>query len=233
MKKKMFTLSYDDNVLQDKRLVELLNKYGLKCTFNVNSGIFSDRTHIHTSCGVTFEHFHIEPEEVKDLYDGHEVATHSVTHPSLVGLDEDRFTKEVVGDMEALSALVGYKVNGHAYPGGCFDEETARRLGEKGIRYARTVVSTGTFDFPENPLIWNPTAAHVDGSDGLRVNKKLFELADKFIEAESGLFYVWGHAYELDPYDNWEVIEEFFKKISGHDDIMYLTNSQVLDELGL
>ena len=65
MKKKMFTLSYDDNVLQDKRLVELLNKYGLKCTFNVNSGIFSDRTHIHTSCGVTFEHFHIEPEEVK------------------------------------------------------------------------------------------------------------------------------------------------------------------------
>ena len=54
-------------------LYELLNKYGLKCTFNVNSGIFSDRTHIHTSCGVTFEHFHIEPEEVKELYNTRDI----------------------------------------------------------------------------------------------------------------------------------------------------------------
>lgn len=233
MKKKMFTMSYDDNVLQDKRLVALMNKYGIKCTFNVNSGIFSDRTHIHRYDGVIYEHFHIEPEEVKDLYMGHEVATHSVTHPSLVGLSEEDFTREVVGDMEALSSLVGYKVNGHAYPGGCFDEETARRLGEKGIRYARTIQCTGTFDFPEYPLIWNPTAYHMDPGNGYRTNKKLFDLADEFIKADSGLFYVWGHAYELDPYDNWEVLEAFFKKISGHEDIMYLTNSQVLDELGM
>ena len=231
--KKMFTMSYDDNVLQDKKLVALMNKYGIKATFNLNSGIFSDRTHIHTCAGVTYEHFHIEPEEVRDLYAGHEIATHSVTHPSLVGLDDETFTKEIVCDMEALSSLAGYQVNGHAYPGGCFDEETARRLGEKGIRYARTIVSTGTFDFPEYPLIWNPTVAHVDPTNGFRINKELFDLADKFIKAERGLFYVWGHSYELDPYDNWEVLEEFFKKISGHDDIMYLTNSQVLDELGL
>ena len=36
-KKKAITFSYDDGVTQDIRLIELLNKYNLKCTFNLNS----------------------------------------------------------------------------------------------------------------------------------------------------------------------------------------------------
>ena len=35
--KKAVTFSYDDGVTQDIRLIELLNKYHLKCTFNLNS----------------------------------------------------------------------------------------------------------------------------------------------------------------------------------------------------
>ena len=38
-KKKAFNVTYDDGVLQDIRFVELLNKYGLKGTFNLNSGL--------------------------------------------------------------------------------------------------------------------------------------------------------------------------------------------------
>ena len=34
---KLLTLSYDDGVTQDIRLIELFNKYGLKATFNINS----------------------------------------------------------------------------------------------------------------------------------------------------------------------------------------------------
>ena len=40
-KLKTVTFSYDDGTTQDIRLIELLNKYGLKCTFNLNSGLFS------------------------------------------------------------------------------------------------------------------------------------------------------------------------------------------------
>lgn len=229
----MFTMSYDDNVLQDRRLVSLMNQYGIKATFNVNSGSFSEKTHIHRYEGITYEHFHIDREEVKSLYYGHEVATHSVTHPSLLRLDDAALSEEISDDMKTLSELVGYNVNGHAYPGGLYNESVAFKLGKMGIRYARTINCTETFDVPENPLIWNPTAYHVDPNNGYRINKKLFDLADKFISADSGLFYVWGHSYELDPYDNWEGLEEFFKKISGYDDIMYLTNSQVLDELNM
>ena len=36
-KKKALTLSYDDGVQQDVRFLEILNKHGIKCTFNLNS----------------------------------------------------------------------------------------------------------------------------------------------------------------------------------------------------
>ena len=38
-KMKAVTFSYDDGVTQDIRLLEILNKYGLKSTFNINSGL--------------------------------------------------------------------------------------------------------------------------------------------------------------------------------------------------
>ncbi len=36
---KYLTFSYDDGVTQDIRLIELFNKYGMKATFNINSGL--------------------------------------------------------------------------------------------------------------------------------------------------------------------------------------------------
>ena len=40
---KAITFSFDDAVTQDIRLIELLNKYNLKCTFNVNSELLSKK----------------------------------------------------------------------------------------------------------------------------------------------------------------------------------------------
>ena len=37
-KRKAFTVSYDDGWPQDRRLIGLMNKYGIKGTFNLNSG---------------------------------------------------------------------------------------------------------------------------------------------------------------------------------------------------
>ena len=38
-KRKALTLSYDDGVEQDITLMGILDKYGIKCTFNLNSGL--------------------------------------------------------------------------------------------------------------------------------------------------------------------------------------------------
>ena len=42
------------------------------------------------------------------------------------------------------------------------------------------------------------------------------------------LLYIWGHSYEFDVDRNWDRLEEICRRLSGHDDIFYGTNAQVL-----
>ena len=43
------------------------------------------------------------------------------------------------------------------------------------------------------------------------------------------IFYIWGHAFEMDAeYISWDKFEEFCKLISGRDDIYYEVNSKVI-----
>lgn len=92
---------------------------------------------------------------------------------------------------------------------------------EKQICYARTTKSTFDFKLPEDWFEWNPTCYHRD--------KEVLECADHFIEAdeeEPRLFYLWGHSYEFDVDQNWELIENIAKKLGNRDDIWYCTNGE-------
>ena len=80
--KKYFTLSYDDGVLQDRRLVEIFNRYNLKCIFNINSGFFGTENTL-IRLGKPVAHNKLTQEEAKKVYAGHEISTHSRTHPDL------------------------------------------------------------------------------------------------------------------------------------------------------
>ena len=44
-KLKAITLSYDDGVIFDEKLISILDKHGLKCTFNLDSGLFGVEVH--------------------------------------------------------------------------------------------------------------------------------------------------------------------------------------------
>ena len=84
---KAITFSYDDGVTQDIRLVEIFNKYNLKATFNINSELLGQSAAIERE-GVKISHDKIKPEDLKHIYDGHEVALHTLTHPNLTQIDE-------------------------------------------------------------------------------------------------------------------------------------------------
>lgn len=223
-KKKVLTLSYDDEVTQDRRFVEIINKYGLKCTFNLNSGTFGIVGKCkHYKNGVTVDHIKIPREEAATLYKGHEIAVHTVNHPHLEDLSDDEVRREIKDDMIALSEIAGYEVNGMAYPFGYFDKRLMDIMSECGIIYSRTVEDTHNFDVPNDFLMWHPTINF--GEEGFD------ELVDKFLEDSDSpkLFYIWGHTYEFDAYDSWDRFEEFCKKVSGRDDILYATNKEVYE----
>lgn len=224
-KKKAITFSYDDGVTQDIRLMELFNKYGLKCTFNLNSGFLGQSGELLRE-GVYVRHDKIAPELVRGVYEGHEVATHAVTHPDLTKLSDEEIIREIEDDRIRLSELVGYDVVGHAYPFGTCDRRVADILDTRtGVKYARTVKSTYNFDIQTDLQLFNPTVYHHREMD------EMFRLGEKFINLktdEPKLFYIWGHAYEFDIHNDWKRFEEFLEMISGREDIFYGTNAECL-----
>ncbi len=227
-KKKAITFSYDDGVTQDIKLIELLNKYNLKGTFNLNSE-FLGTPGIMPVGNQNISHYKVHPSDVKRIYDGHEVAVHTLTHPNLTQLDEQEIIRQVSKDKENLSELVGYDVIGMAYPCGGVnnDDRVAEIIKTKtDIRYCRTITSTFSFDPQDNLHRFNPTVYHIMEYD------QLMSLGEEFINMETDtpkIFYVWGHAYEMDySSDGWVKLEEFFKLISNKSDIFYGTNAQVL-----
>ena len=229
-KNKSVTFSFDDGVLQDKRLVDILNKYNLKCTFNLNSSLLGNKNR-HTSMGFDVDHTKILPSEVKSLYAGHEVAAHTKNHYRLTALDDETVISQVEEDRLKLSELCGYEVVGMAYPcGGVNNDDRVAEIikNNTGIKYARTIVSTENFDIQDNLYRFNPTVYHLD-------RKKAFRLAEEFINLKTEtpkIFYIWGHSYELD-YNNeklmtWDYFEEFCKLICNKKDIFYGTNKEIL-----
>ena len=230
-KMKAVTFSFDDGVLQDIRLIGLLNKYSLKATFNLNSELFNGQGILwleepsrHAVCRYT-----IAPKDVKEIYAGHEVAAHTLTHKKLTEVeDESEIIRQVEQDRLNLSELVGYEVVGFAYPGGGINNDA--RCAEiirkhTGVRYARGYRRCESFDLPDDLYQFSPNASadHLD---------KLEVLVDQFLALKTDkpqLLFVVGHAYGLD-YENerWAKLETIFQKLSGHDDIFYGTNKEVL-----
>ena len=226
-KKKAITFSYDDGVTQDFRLVELLNKYGLKCTFNLNSQLLAQKGTLIRN-GLRIAHYKIHPDDVKSLYEGHEVAVHTLTHPNLTQLDEAEIIRQVETDRQNLSELVGYDVVGMAYPcGGINNDDRVADIIRRntGVKYCRTITTNNSFDPQENLYRFNPTAFHLDFENIMALGKAFVELKTDTPK----IFYIRGHAYEMDyGADYWVQLEEFFRLISNKEDIFYGTNREVL-----
>ena len=224
-KMKAVTFSYDDGVTQDQRLIEMLDKYGLKATFNVNSECLG-LPGMQEVRGMKATHNKVQACDVREIYKNHEVAVHTLTHPMLPKCDDAEVIRQVEQDRVNLSELAGYDVVGMAYPGGGVnhDDRVVDLIQRHtGVKYARTIISTYSFELQKDMHRFNPTIFHLD-------HEKLMELGRQFIDAEPKepmLFYIWGHSYEFDFANTWDQFEEFCKLISGHDDIFYGTNREV------
>lgn len=227
-KRKAITFSYDDGVTQDIRLAELFHKYGMKATFNLNSGLLG-RDGALVRDGVEITHIKNPAEDVRKIYAGHEIAAHTLTHPFLPKVEDPaEVIRQVEEDRLRLSDLAGYEVVGFAYPGGGVnhDKRVADLIREHtGVRYARTTDSNASFDLQADLYEFSPTVYHHRDMDGM------FELGEKFLSLtpdKPQIFYIWGHAYEFDIRDEWGRFEEFLQMMSGKSDIFYGTNKEVL-----
>jgi len=225
-KKKAFTMSYDDGVEQDVRLIAIMRENGVKGTFNLNGGCFAPEGTKYPAGQI---HRRMDLQTSLEAYKGDdiEVAVHAYTHPFLEAIPPATAMMQIVKDRLSLESAFGKIVRGMAYPFGTYDETVVEILRLAGIAYSRTTEARLDFRIPKDWLRMGATCHHN--------HPKLMELAETFLSAEptqrqeSFLFYLWGHSYEFEKDDNWNVIETFLKNIGGREDVWYATNIEIYD----
>lgn len=210
-KHKVLTMSYDDGKCQDRRLVEIFNKYGIRGTFHLNSGLAGGENRI-------------PMQEWKDLYKGHEVSCHTVLHPTISRCPNEQVAMQVLEDRRKLEQVMGYPIRGMSYPNGSYNKDIVSLLPLLGIEYCRVVGNTDDFAMTEDFLTWKATCHH---------NHNLLENGKRFKELHKTqylyMMYVWGHSYEFSNNNNWDLIEEFCRMMGGQEDIWYATNIEIVD----
>ena len=209
-KRRALTMSYDDGTIHDRRLAEIFDKYGIRGSFHLNSGNLGKENRI-------------TAEELPTLFANHEISLHSLTHPSLEFCSKETIIAQIMQDRANLERAAGYVVRGMSYPNGSYNAEVIEILRACGVVCNRTVAATHNFKLPTDFLAWHPTCHHRDNS---------LELLDTFLKRDRYLLdclFVWGHSYEFDRQNNWELIEEFCKRAAGDETIWYATNIEIYD----
>ena len=233
---KYFTMSFDDGITQDARIMDILRRYNVPCTFNLNTGLFGANWtwvgEVLGKPGLSHQRF-TKDEILSGVYDGFDCEVHTLCHPSLgcdYGQDKDRIIAEVGGDAKNIEELTGIAPVGMAYPGGREVDTSPfviKTIVENTpVRFARLAVSQEDperFALPECFMRWYPSISIVDIA-------RCKALAERFISAvpedRDLLFYVWGHGYDLDSENLWDRFEELVSMLANAPDVKCVSNAE-------
>ncbi|WP_028974594.1 polysaccharide deacetylase family protein [Spirochaeta cellobiosiphila] len=217
-KTKVLTLSYDDGKIYDKPFLEIINKYNIKCTFNINSGLWGQDE----GYGLR-----IAKEDILSTYEGHELAVHSLTHPTLTRLPKEQIVRQILDDRENIEQILGRTVRGLAYPNvDGFNDQIKSLLPHLGIAYGRVTGCTENFLMPKDYYQWQFTCDHRHG---------LIQHAQDFIALNKPQYLymlsVYGHSVDFEKDKAWGILRDFCEIVYNQKDIWYATNIMVVDYL--
>lgn len=219
-KTKAFNITYDDGILQDVRFVDLLNKYGLKGTFNLNSQLMEQEFEwIHPN-GMTVKR--LSKNMVRHLYDGHEIAAHTLTHPYLNNKTESELMWEIGEDKRRLEELFGREVAGFGVPFHFYDEKIADCVRQCGFEYGRMSELTHSYTPWQDPYFWCCGIFHLE--------PELDEFVERFFgtDEEMALCQIVGHSYDLDAENMWDKMERILARVAGNPSVCSVTHLELV-----
>ncbi len=200
---------WDDGVTDDIRVAEICRKHSAKASFNLNAD-----SHKATREGEwTFRDVkkvqRLSRPELISVYDGFLIANHSLTHPHLEKIPIEDAVREIVEGRDQLEQIFGYSITGFAYPFGSHNEAVRNAIRDAGHVYARTTENV-TFPFPPaDPMLFHPNC-HFK-------NDKFWDIYQK--AKPGGVFYFWGHSYEIMNESEWQAFEHQIAKLSADPDV--------------
>lgn len=247
---KAATFGYDDGIVSDAKLIEILNRYGAKATFNINSGyLYSRWKNTAVAAGYDSDEASVY-SYVKSVYGDHEISTHGKYHypaslddgeigytstgTKLVGKSTEEQVADLVdcaSDLRSWFNLADDEVIGLSWPQGNgalrsdYESDLLPAIINAGIKYARHNPN-GTFLLPDNWYEWHSTCRHPDAPAYIN------NFVDMKNEGELKCFFVNGHTYEFDDAGddeslNWTMIENIIKTLSEQENIHFATMGDI------
>ncbi len=223
---------WDDGVINDIRLVELLKKYSAKATFNLNPGLHNDER---IEAGwvkagyIGWSHKgymsgKISKKELTEIYDGFNVASHCWKHETVGNVSEDEVFKAAVDARKFLEDMFQRPCPGFAWPCGRYTEKLADKLLAEGFAYGRTTENSSHVGKGTHPLILH-SSCHFQHND--------FYARYEQAKRDNEIFYFWGHSYEmLDSEGMWNQLEMKLKFLQDDPDAVWY-NLDEIDWLAL
>jgi peptidoglycan/xylan/chitin deacetylase (PgdA/CDA1 family) len=211
---KALIMSYDDGLVQDKKLITLFNENGITGTFNLNSALFGKTNTWHRNNAPDIIATYVSKDSLLYIYKHHEIAAHGATHLNFLNASDSAVYQDVISDLNLLKTLTNDTIISMAYPFGSSNEHIAGIVKSTGITNARTVASTNTFALPKDYLLWHPTCH----------DSTALEMVNDYLSLKSNelsVFHVWGHSWEFDDAKRWDAITAFCRKIGNRKDIWY------------
>lgn len=201
---------WDDGVNDDIRLGDILRKHGAKASFNLNP-----TTHHETRQGGFVEKWQktiqrLARDELRSVYEGFTIANHSMTHPWPTRIPLEQWRGEVFDARKILQDWFQQPVLGFVYPFGDFDDATADVVREAGHVYARTTKNITPCFPPQDPMKF-ASDRHFHAPD-------FWERYEQAKASGCGVFYFWGHSYELCTEEQWSAFDEKIARISADPD---------------
>lgn len=217
--KKHFVFSLDDGVIFDEITIKLFNKYGIRGTFNLNSGL---NNYVWYLDEIPIKRFNLP--DVISLYEGHEVASHTLTHPYLDQCPDEIVIIEVQEDIDNLQRIFKRKVVSFATPfETCGEREVNLIKNNVDISNIRLSIIDESFKYPEDPHHIKITSLNID---------RALELIDKFIIDETAQLFVYaGHSYDFYVDNSFDKLEELVKKLVACPDIEVITMNELANIL--
>jgi len=203
--------SWDDGIPNDKRLAELLHKNGWRASFffNRNSPML-DRW-----------------KELEDLE--MEVGSHSWSHPFYWLQTPRRCHEESLGMRLFLENKTGHPVISFAYPfnyGAAYDAQgdyVLRAQQEAGYLSGRST-NAGALSLDD---LGNPLAMKTDGHF-LMPRDRIETAWNRAAGMQRGVFYIWGHSYELPKDADWTAFEEWLGNFGRRPEAWYASQGDLL-----
>ena len=215
-----FNITYDDGVLQDLRFVELMNRYGLKGTFNLNSELMlAEFSWTHPN-GMEVKRLAVDT--ARWLYRGHEIASHSLTHPYMDSLPRAEILRQLGQDKANLEALLGVEVRGFALPFDVYTAEIADCARECGFEYSRMSEFSNSYIPCRDWYYWKTGFYHIEPG--------LTEFVEGFLttDEELAVCQIVGHSYDLDAENLWPTMEGILAGVSADERIWSCTNLELV-----